>query len=433
MTDPSRRGLLGAGLALAPLAASAGEGSANIGGGGLDLPPSGEGVAADDGAYWSRIAGLYDVSREVIQLENGNWGVMARPVVAANARYLEMVNRRSSFYGRREYGADWKRVRAKAAASLGVSPDEIAFTRGATEALQALIGGYNRLRRGDAVLYADLDYESMQWAMDWLKARRGVDVVSIALPEPATRQGLIDAYAAALDAHPKVRLILLTHVSHRTGLVLPVAEIVAMARARGVDAIVDSAHAWGQLEFRLPDLGADFVGLNGHKWIGAPIGIGVMYIRKARLGDVDRFMGSDEFAGETVMSRVHSGTMSYATVLAFGDAIDLHERITVGAKRRRLRRLRDRWAETVRDHGRVEVLTPADPAMTSALCSFRLRGQVTPEENRALAKTLLDRFNIFTVARDGVASGSCVRVTPSLFTTEAEVDQLVEALKVLGT
>jgi len=430
MTDPSRRGLIGAGLALAPLAASAGE--AVSGGETLDLPPSGQGMAGDDDAYWSRIAGLYDVSREVIQLENGNWGVMARPVMAANARYLDEVNRRSSFYGRREYGADWARVRAKAAASLGVSPDEIAFTRGATEALQALIGGYNRLRPGDGVLYADLDYDSMQWAMAWLKARRGVEVVTLALPEPATRQGLVDAYAAALDAHPKVRLILVTQVSHRTGLTLPVAEIVAMARARGVDAIVDSAHAWGQLEFTLPDLGADFVGLNGHKWIGAPIGIGVMYVRKPRLADIDPFMGSGEFAEETVLSRVHSGTMSYATVLAFGDAIDLHERITAGAKRRRLRRLRDHWAETVRGHGRIELLTPADPALGSALCSFRLKGQGAPAQNRALAKALLDRFNIFTVARDGVAGGSCVRVTPALFTTEAEVDRLVEALKVLG-
>jgi selenocysteine lyase/cysteine desulfurase len=389
-------------------------------------------VAGDDAAYWSRIAGLYDVSREVTPLENGNWGVMARPVLAANARYLEQVNRRNSYYGRREYAADWARVRATAAASLGVAPEEIAFTRGATESLQALIGGYNRLRPGDAVLYADLDYDSMQWAMEWLKVRRGVDVVTLAVPEPATHQGVIDAYAAALDAHPKVRLILVTQVSHRTGLVLPVAEIVAMARARGVDAIVDSAHAWGQLDFKLPDLGADFVGLNGHKWIGAPIGIGVMYIRRGRAPDIDPFLGSREFPGDDVLSRVHSGTMSYATVLALGDALDLHERITPGAKQRRLRHLRDRWAEQVRGVGAIEVLTPNDPRMISALTSFRLRGKTSPADNRALAKILLDRFGIFTVARDGVAKGSCIRVTPALFTTEAEADKLVAALKTLA-
>lgn len=434
MAHTSRRGLIGAGLSLAPLAASAGAAGeiAPGGGGGLALPPSGQGVAAGDEAYWSRIAGLYDATREVIQLENGNWGMMARPVLEAHARHLEMVNRRSSFYGRREFGADWTRVRAKVAADLGVAPDEIAFTRNATESLEALIGGYNRLRLGDAVLYADLDYDSMQWAMAWLKARRGVEVVTIALPEPATRQGIIDAYAAALAANPKVRMMLLTHVSHRTGLVLPVAEIVAMARARGVDVIVDSAHAWGQLDFRLPDLGADFVGLNGHKWIGAPIGVGVLYIRKARIADVDPFMASEEFKADDVLARVHTGTMSYAAVLALGDAVDLHQRITAAAKERRLRALRDRWAEAVRGVGAIEVLTPADPAMTCALTSFRLKGRVSAADNRTLAKTLLDRFGIFTVARDGVAAGCCVRVTPALFTHPDEVDRLTAALKTLA-
>lgn len=433
MAETSRRGLIGAGLILAPLAASAGAGGDAAGGGGeLALPPSGQGVAGGDETYWSQIAGLYDVTREVTQLENGNWGMMARPVLEAHARHLEMVNRRSSFYGRRAFGADWTQVRAKVAADLGVAPDEIAFTRNATESLEALIGGYNRLRPGDAVLYADLDYDSMQWAMTWLKGRRGVEVVTIALPEPATRQGVIDAYAAALAAHPKVRMMLLTHVSHRTGLVLPVAEIVAMARARGVDVIVDSAHAWGQLDFRLPDLSADFVGLNGHKWIGAPIGIGVLYIRKDRIGDVDPFMASEEFKADDVLARVHTGTMSYAAVLALGDAVDLHRRITAGAKERRLRALRDRWAEAVRGVGSIEVLTPADPRMTCALTSFRLKGRTSADDNRALARTLLDRFGIFTVSRDGVAAGSCVRVTPALFTRPEEVDKLTAALKTLA-
>jgi isopenicillin-N epimerase len=222
---------------------------------------------ARDEAYWRTVAAQYDVSREAVQLENGYWGVMAKPVQAAYTQHKLTVNERSSFYARREYEADLERIRQRVAAKLGVTPEEIALTRGATEAMQLLIGGYNRLAPGDAVLYSDLDYDSMQMAMNWLPARRGVEVVRIALPEPATYQGLIDAYAAALDAHPRVRLILLTHVSHRTGLVLPIKEIVAMARARGVDALVDSAHAWGQIDFRLDDLGADFVGLNLHKWM----------------------------------------------------------------------------------------------------------------------------------------------------------------------
>ncbi|MBT9445641.1 MAG: aminotransferase class V-fold PLP-dependent enzyme [Hyphomonadaceae bacterium] len=375
---------------------------------------------------------MYDVTDEVIQLENGNWGMMARPVQTAYEHHLRVVNRRGSFYGRREYPADFEVVRARVARSLGVAVEEIALTRGATEALQCLIGGYNRLRPGDAVLHADLDYDSMQTAMAWLKARRGADLVTIALPEPATHQSLIDAYAAALAANPRVRLLLLTHVSHRTGLVLPVAEIVEMARARGVDCIVDSAHAWGQIDFTLPDLKADFVGLNAHKWIGAPVGVGVLYCRRERIADIDPFMGEPQTDDEDVRARVHTGTANFAAFLSVPDALDMHDAIGPAYKAARLRSLRDRWAEQVRGYGAIEVLTPRDPRLTCAITSFRLRGRTTPRENAALARELLEKHRIFTVHRTGVARGACVRVTPACFTSEDDIDRLVSALRLLG-
>lgn len=197
----------------------------------------------DDDARWRAIAALYDLPEEVVQLENAYWGVMARPVRAEYQRQVERVNQLSSYYGRLSYGADHARVKGALAAKLSVPPDEIALTRNATEALKALIGQYERLRPGGAVLIADLDYDSMQAACASLAHRCGAELIRIALPEPASHQALIDAYAAALDANPKLQLMLLTHISHRTGLMLPVREIVAMARARGVDVIVDAAHS----------------------------------------------------------------------------------------------------------------------------------------------------------------------------------------------
>src|ERR1700744_1035421 len=167
-------------------------------------------AAPNDTAYWHAIAAQYDVTREVVQFENGMWGMMPKPVLKAYQGYSETVNRRNSFYARRSYDADLEKVRAHAARDLGVPVEEIAFTRGATESLMTLIDGYNRLRPGDAVLYADLDYDSTQAAFRWLKLHRGVDVVAIDLPEPATHQNLIDAYDAALKANPHVRLMLLT-------------------------------------------------------------------------------------------------------------------------------------------------------------------------------------------------------------------------------
>jgi selenocysteine lyase/cysteine desulfurase len=418
MRKLTRRGVVGASLALAGAARAA-------------TPAPGPADPADQ-AYWARVAAQYDVTGEVIQLENGNWGMMARAVLEAYQRRLAMVNRRTSFYSRREYPADMARVRARVAASLGVEPDEIAFTRGATEALQALIGGYNRLRPGDAVLYADLDYDSMQMAVRWLKSRRGAEVVTIDLPEPATHQGLIDAYEAALTANPRIRLMLLTQVSHRNGTVLPVAEIVAMARRRGVDAIVDSAHAWGQLDFRLPDLGADFVGLNGHKWIGAPLGVGVLYIRRGRVADVDPFMASDDYGSEDIRARTHSGTSDFAAFLTVPDALDVHEAIGAAAKAARLAHLRRLWTEPLRGNRRIEVLSPPDPRLAAGIGAFRLAGRTGAAENAALARTLLERFGLFTVHRTGLAHGACVRVTPGVFTSEDQIARLRTAVETVA-
>ncbi len=385
--------------------------------------------AAAQSEDWATVGALYDRPRDIIHLEHGNWGAMARPVLAAYEAQTVRINRATSYYSRREFGRDIERVRERVAAELGVAADEIALTRGATEALQALISGYNRLRPGDRVLVADLDYDAMITAMHWLKQRRGVEIVSINLPEPASHQGLIDAYEAALTEHPDIRLILLTHVSHRTGLVLPVKEIVAMARARGVDAIVDSAHAWGQIDMRLSDLGADFVGLNLHKWIGAPLGVGALYIKRTRIADIDPFMGEDAGADDDVRARVHSGTTNMAAFLCVPDALDVHRMIGPARKAGRLKALRDRWVEPLRDHPKIEMLTPSDPRLYAGIGAFRIKGRTSVAENIAVVRELLDRDRIFTVHRAGVAKGACVRVTPAIFTSLDEIDALVGALR----
>src|SRR4051794_19959296 len=150
-------------------------------------------AATDD---WERIAREYDVTRDVIQLEHGNWGMMARPVLAAYEANVERVNRDTSYYARRTMVGDLQGVRATLAQAMGVATEEMALARNATEALRAMILQYNRLQPGDAVLYADVDYYSMQASMDSLRRSRGVQVIKIALPEPATRQSVIDAYKA---------------------------------------------------------------------------------------------------------------------------------------------------------------------------------------------------------------------------------------------
>ena len=393
-------------------------------------PPqrSGQTLARDE-RYWAAVAAQYDLTDEVVMLDNGFWGAMARPVLQAFQQATAEVNRGNAYFGRVQFPARARQVQQQLAAFLGVGEDEVVLTRGATEALQALIGGYNRLQPGDQVLYADVDYDSMITAMQWLRVRRGVEPVALALPEPCSYESVIQAYAEAMARHPRLKLLLLTQVNHRNGMLLPVAEIAALARARGVDVIVDAAHAIGQIDTGIDQLGADFVGINLHKWIGAPVGIGAMYVRRGRVRDIDSYMGDPD---RGIASRIHTGTLNFATVLALPTALAVHQRIGAPVKRARLLYLRNRWREAVRDLPQMQLLGSDDVRLSSAISAFRLRGQVSLAQNMALAKRLLDEFGVFTVHRDGLAQGACVRVTPGIFTSPAQIDRLVTGLRELA-
>ncbi|VUL68314.1 aminotransferase class V-fold PLP-dependent enzyme [Stenotrophomonas maltophilia] len=387
-------------------------------------------VLARDEGYWASVASHFDITDDVNHLENGYWGAMGRETLVSYQRHTAEVNRGNAWYGRREFPVQYMAVQRQVAELLGVGVDEIALTRGATEAMLALIGGYNRLQPGDQVLYADIDYDSMIGAMRWLQQRRGVQVERIALPAVPDHAQILQAYEDAFALLPRLKLVLLTQVSHRHGLVLPVAEIAERARARGIDVIVDAAHGFGQIDYAVPQLKADFVGINLHKWIGAPVGVGAMHVRKGRVADLDPYMGETDDG--RVGSRVHTGTVNFAAYLALPEAISLHQRIGVANKQARLRYLRERWTVPARQMAHIEVLSSPDPALASALASFRLRGRTSVADNIALQKRLLDEHRVFTTHRDGLESGACVRVTPSVFTRPEQMDALVQALSALA-
>lgn len=388
-------------------------------------------TVARDEAYWRRVAAHYRVPETYTNLEAGYFGMMAAPVLAEYHRQIDRVNYESSFFARRAWGEASGTARERLAGFLGAQPGEVVFTRNATEALQRLIVQYNRLRPGDQVMYADLDYNAMQFAMDALVELRGVSVVRFDLPEPATRDNVLAAYDAALRANPRVRLLLLTHLNNKTGLIVPTREIVAMARERGADTIVDAAHSFGQCDITLDDIGADFVGLNLHKWIGAPVGVGAMYIKASRLADVDRMLG-DDGSLERIESRMHTGTANFATYLTVPAALDFHQSMGSAHKAARVRYLRDIWVSAVRETPGIDVLTPDDPDMVAAITSFRMGGRTSREDNQAVVQELFDRHQLFTVWRTGVARGDCVRVTPALYNTPEDAERLAGALKTMA-
>jgi len=385
---------------------------------------------ATNEAYWNQIANLYQLSSKFINLENGFYGVLPKPVLAEYQRQINTLNENSSFYLRQNYSADADKIRAQIAALGGVSPEEIALTRGATEALQNLVSNYTKLKPGDSVLYSDLDYDSTQANIDYLKEVRGIKVVKINIPEPATYDSILDTYRNAFASNPTVKLALLTHINHKTGLAIPVPEIAALAKAKNIDVLVDAAHSWGHLDFKISDLNADFAAFNLHKWIGAPLGVGFLYIRKERLTDIHPHLVTETAGPEDIRSRVHTGTTNTANVLTVPTALNFHQQIGAANKIARLRYLRDYWVSRAKKEVRgIQILTPDDPRLYGAITSFRLNGKTSKADNQEIAKRLREHYGIFTVARGGAASGDSVRVTPAIFTRPKDLDRLVAALK----
>jgi len=388
------------------------------------------GQAAARGTDGTRLAAQYEIAGDIVNLENAYYGIMARPVAADYKRNIDYLNRHHSHYLRNQFdGEGIQAIRAELAAYAGVAAEEIALTRSATESLQCLIANYLRLKAGDTVMIGNLDYGTVMDAMRDLAQRRGANVAVVEVPEPATHQNVIDAYAQALRRYPRTRLLLLTHISHRTGLVFPVAEIVRAAKLQDVDVVVDIAQSWGQLDFNIPSLGADFVGANLHKWLGAPLGLGFLYIRAPRLGDIGVHQGNSEFPASDIRARVHAGTLNVPAVMTIPAALAFHARVPRAERAALLRGLRDYWVEPARRMAHVQILTPDDPRMSGAVTSFRLAGRTSFEDNLALARQLAERHRIFTVAREGPAGGACIRVTPSYYTRTDELDRLVGALR----
>jgi len=385
---------------------------------------------AADSEYWEKVAAEYFIDRSITNLENAYWGAMARPVEAAYLECSRFVNRMNVAYVRdaiasQPYSKDLAAVRAQIAQQLGCAAEEIAPTRSGTEALQNLIVNYNRLSPGDSILYADLDFDAMQFAMDYLADRRSAKVVRFTIPEPALRENILECYVRVLRTTVRPKLLLLTHLSHRTGLMMPVAEIARMARQHGVDVILDAAQSWGQVDFRIADLGVDFAGFSLHKWMGAPLGTGFLYIKASRLGDIDPHFENRDWPAEDIRARVLTGTTNFASVLSVPAALDFHTRMGAARKESRLRFLRDYWVNRVQEFKDIEVLTPNDPTLHAGVTSFRLNGKPATW----VQQRLLNKYGILTAARKGITKGDAVRVTPALFTRESDLDRLVVALK----
>jgi len=224
-------------------------------------------------------------------------------------------------------------------------------------------------------------------------------------------------------------MMLITHVSNQHGLVVPVSEIATEARLRGIDVICDAAQSWGLLDYRIGDLDVDWAAFNLHKWIGAPVGTGAMYIRRGSINKIAPYPGESDGEEAAIGSRIHSGTFNFASRLAIPAALDFHEALGPANKEARLCYLRSLWTDEAQQMSHVEVLGGSDEDSWTGIGAFRLVGKSSLEDARHMQQRLETEFGIFTVLRKGLASGACVRITPQVFNSADEIGQLVDAMR----
>jgi selenocysteine lyase/cysteine desulfurase len=375
----------------------------------------------DDEKYWKNVARkYYNIPKDYINLENGYYGLQPRPVLEVFEKNIQVANREGARFARKIYPELLVSVRKELAGFLEVTPEEIIITRNATEALNIAIQGYP-FKEGDEVLINQLDYFSMIEAFRLLEKRGKIKVNAFDMPLlPANEDEVVEQYSKMITA--RTRVILLTHVSNINGLIIPVARIAAMAKAKGIDTITDSAHALGQVKFSLPALQSDFVGTNLHKWIGNPIGAGVLYIKKERIKEMSVLFGDVNTAEDRIDKLAHFGTTSFAVTMTIPDSLAFHKLMNIEKVTARLHYLKSIWINRLEKTPQVEIVTPKD--LSCAIASFRIKDKKAAD----VADYLYRQFNILTVNR-GLGKEGCIRVTPSVYTSADEITKFVTAVR----
>ncbi len=380
------------------------------------------GDVADDEEYWSHIQRAFDTDRTLINLNNG--GVCPTPthVLEAMIRDLEFTNELPVEHMWRVLEPRVEFVRRELAEEFGCDPEEMAITRNASEAMEIMIFGLD-LEPGDEVLVTTQNYPRMITGWRQRARRDGIVVkeISFTVPPPS-QEHIVQRYAEAIT--PRTKVIEVTHITNLSGQILPVREIVELARPRGIEVFVDGAHAFAHFPFTRDELDCDYYGTSLHKWLLAPIGTGFLYVRKDKQRGLWPLMAAPESMDDNIRKYEEIGTHPAANHNAISAALAFHQGIGAERKIARLRYLRDRWAKRLlTESDRVTVLTPLDSDYGGAIGLVSVDGI----DIKALPGWLRQHYGIVTVPIlhpefEGL------RVTPNVYTTVDEVDQFAEAM-----
>ena len=378
--------------------------------------------AAQKEDFWSDIRQAYRIKPDYINLENGYYSMQSEEVLKAYISHVKEVNYQASYYMRTRQFDDKTAMRQKLATMLGCATEELAITRNTTESIDSVILGMD-WKAGDEAVMAMQDYGAMLDMFKQQARRYGIVNKIISLPNhPQSDEEIVDLYEKAIS--PKTRLLMVCHMVNITGHILPVKKICDMAHRHGVEVIVDGAHAFAHIDFKINDLGCDYYASSLHKWLGCPLGAGILYVKKDKIKNLWGMLADNGYADDDIRKLNHTGTHPVHTDLAIANAIQFHEKIGSQRKEARLRFLQEYWTKQVRNIKGITVNTPAD---TQRACGIANVG-VSHLKPAVLAKTLLEKYKIWTVAID-YANVQGVRVTPHVYTTTEELTMFVKALK----
>ncbi len=382
-------------------------------------------LSAQDEDYWSVIQRGYSVNPNLINLNNG--GVSPAPIVVQQAveRYNQLANEGPSYFMWRILDQGREPLREKLAQLAGVQPNEIAINRNSTEALNTIIFGLE-LKAGDEVVGTKQDYPNMIEAYRQRAMREGIVYKQIGFDFPMEDdERIVKAYEEAIT--PRTKLVHVTHMINWVGQTMPVAKIADMAHARGIEVIADGAHSFGLMDFKVSDLHCDYFGTSLHKFLSAPIGTGMMWVKQEKIEKLWPLTCNDKPRSADIRKFETLGTRSFPLEQGIGEAINFHEGIGRKRKEERIRYLKNYWASRVQNVPKVKLHTSLDAKYSCAICGVSIDG-MTPAD---LENALFNQYKIHTV---GIVweNISCVRVTPHVYTTLADLDKLVRAIQTLA-
>lgn len=379
---------------------------------------------ARDEDYWRPIQQAFPIDRSILNFNNGGCCPSPSVVLDAQRRHIEFSNHLPTRQMWHVLGPGLETVRTRIARNLGVSHNEIALTRNASEAIEIVQYGIP-LKAGDEVVSTTHDYPNMLVTWKQRAAREGIVFKQVPFSPPASLDQLFNAVTGAVT--DRTRVILISHITFTTGQIFPVARICDFARARNIECIVDGAHAYGQFDFAFNDLHCDYYGVSLHKWILAPVGVGFLYVRKSKIPGLWPLFGSTEPQSEDIRKFETYGTHPFANKLAASEALTFHETIGGARKAARLFYLRSLWVAPLREFRNVIFYTSDDPATSAAIGTVGFLRDGAPMDPGMVAEYLFARHRIVvtTISIDGTRG---IRITPNIYTTTGELAMLADAL-----